>query len=281
MNRLAILVFYGMMSLACSAKEDGRLLPEEAGRSPSAHGSPGEGVQKAVAEESLGEIKEIRVQQPFDSGWSVVFRNDGSAKIYYGSSMGDSWTTAPDLFDLNLIEAELLPLVKEAEGLPDLRSATFVLISRNLREMETAEKVRDGDVTRNLFVRAMRRLEGVSNVERFRQLMKYSPAFGIEGLDVREDQTGPSGPESLTLFMEANRSDQIPDDVDLSRFVIDRRAKALLDKRKATTPVKQPTVKAREGPMQRVPLVSLLAVMFAGVAWALFGKEIQAGSGRR
>ncbi|GAA5120757.1 hypothetical protein JIN84_05980 [Luteolibacter yonseiensis] len=195
--------------------------------------------------------------------------------------MGDSWKTAPDLFDLESIAADVRPLLEGGKGTTTFKSAVHIAISRNLLKPTYSKKVENSDVARNLFVRAMRHLEGVSNVERFRHLVKYSPPFGIEGLDVREDQTGPSGPESLTLFMEANRSDQIPDDVDLSRFVIDRKAKALLDKRKATTPVKQTPVKAREGPMQWVPLVSLLAVMFAGVAWALFGRETRAGSGRR
>lgn len=93
-----------------------------------------------------------------DDGWKITFRSDGSADVVFGSQ--DGARTAPDLFDLDAIEAEIRPLLEEAKDGPAGESTVAVGIRYGVSAGTAAKKVKNTEVIRNLCRELFRNAQG-------------------------------------------------------------------------------------------------------------------------
>lgn len=162
------------------------------------------------------------------SGWSIVFRVDGSAKISLGATPR-LWQTAPDLFDLDSIEADVRPLIKQDMGNGSIESKISIRVFRKPNEKGEGGSVENCELIQNLFREVLPHVRGIEDGEYFRKILRDSPPFGISGLDIKDDQVGSMPPFSVTLYRKSIYPRELTGKEDLSHYVVDRRSREYLE----------------------------------------------------
>jgi hypothetical protein len=162
------------------------------------------------------------------SGWRIVFRVDGSAKISLGPSPR-LWQTAPDLFDLESMESDVRPLIEQDTGNGSIESRVSIRISRKRNDAGGGVSVENCELIQNLFREVLPHVRGIEDGEYFRKILRDIPPFGISGLDIEDDQIGSMPPFSVTLYRESIYPREMTGKEDLSHYVVDRRSREYLE----------------------------------------------------
>ncbi len=198
---------------------------------------------QALPAETVAERSTTRVCfRNLSGGWYVDIFTDGSARIVYGAS--DQMRTAPDLFDMEQIEAEL-------RLLPDGLSSSGITGSIHKEGVHsvTSRPVEDPDHVRSIVRKAF---ENAGNVEkglgpRFRQLIRDHPPFGITDLEPSDDQLEARIPMSLTLYRQLFRSEEITGDEPAEYYTVGRKSRAYYEAIRKKRTERRPTALLESG----------------------------------
>jgi hypothetical protein len=137
-------------------------------------------------------------------GWMMKFNGDGSASISYGSLPIDQARVAAGIFEIQLVEELIRPIVKES-------SNSYKRVAVNVFKSGQTSSIAsyaDESMPFQSLCRKVLLNSAFADIERFRLLVAQHPPFGIDGSVIKKDQASKDQPKILQPVNAASESNQ-------------------------------------------------------------------------